>query len=441
LALNFTTSSIATLSIQISFFSRMAISSQSTRLQVNIILRVLVAMDLVVRQLTIFHVSAYGQISLEANSVLIEVGKSRLCVRGVAVPSGGVRGDKYLYWSNPPSSGLGDRMINLLAAQTIAWYECKTLLLIWPPSSKAGTFPPYRRLFEVTPGLVVLDKKKGDMKKGRLNIPKGARPEHLSILPGWGYPKSVIYNMRRRLLRRRGRVTHKELLNKEYFNLEQVVRVYIALAHQLRPKPPISRLIRSYIPTVQGAVGLHIRRGDKTIGERYSRTMQGISREMLTTLDKTTPQVLEEILNFFPGVTVFIASDSTSEKQRYTKFVSERGGSAIIFREYGHSRNKEWMPFNIGMEEALGDILLLAQCSVILQSTSMSSFSALGAAMGSGKLINLLPTPSKCQSQSCHRFSDTITGFITPWENRTTMLMSLEGVRYEERDAFLSHNM
>ena len=117
----------------------------------SVILFLLAALDM-----TILEFNACFLLVSADSSALTEEGKSRLCERGGNVPAGGVRADKYLYWSNPPSSGLGDRMINLLAAQTIAWYECKTLFLIWPPSSKAGKFPTYSSLFEVTPGLVVV---------------------------------------------------------------------------------------------------------------------------------------------------------------------------------------------------------------------------------------------------------------------------------------------
>ena len=363
-------------------------------------------------------------IASDANVVLAEIGKHRPCkVHDSSIPAGGVNAKKYLHWSNPPSSGLGDRMINVLAAQTIAWYECKTLFLIWPPSSKglSGTFPTYSSLFETTPGLVVIDKKKGNGKKIGFEVPKSLKPEVLDLAPGWGYPMAVIYNIKRRL--------SSELMNNEHIILEDVVRVYNALGRHLKPRPKISRLIASnFVPRVKGAIGLHIRRGDKTTVD--SQAMQGISSAMLATLHRTTPQVLDEVLKIFPGATVFIASDSTAEKQRYSTFISERGGSAIVFRKHGHSRNKKWIPYNIGIEDALADIWLLAQCSVVLQSTSMSSFSAFGAAIGNGKLINLLPASSKCQMRRCHRFSDIVVGLITPWENRTDLLMDLKNVRY-----------
>jgi hypothetical protein len=78
------------------------------------------------------------------------------------------------------------------------------------------------------------------------------------------------------------------------------------------------------------------------------------------------------------------------------------------------------------VHDALADIALLAHCSVVLQSSSMSSFSTLAAAMGNGKLINLLPERYKCKSKLCNEFKEVSKGFIIPWEHRISTLEGLQ---------------
>ena len=127
---------------------------------------------------------------------------------------------------------------------------------------------------------------------------------------------------------------------------------------------------------------------------------------------------------------VFIASDTTLEKSKYSKLVTKLGGEPVSLTREGHSGNKRWVSYTRGVHNALGDIALLAQCSVILQSSSMSSFSTFAAAMGEGKLVNLLPQEYKCKSKLCHQFREVSTGFIIPWENRTRIFDGLQVLQY-----------
>ena len=146
-------------------------------------------------------------------------------------------------------------------------------------------------------------------------------------------------------------------------------------------------------------------------------------------LENTTTSILEEVLDRFPGTTVFIASDTTLEKSKYSRLVVKEGGVPLKFRNKGHSGNQRWVSYTHGVRDALADIALLAHCSVVLQSSSMSSFSTLAAAMGNGKLINLLPEHYKCKSKLCNEFKEVSEGFIIPWEDRTSVLGGLQVVQ------------
>jgi len=192
-------------------------------------------------------------------------------------------------------------------------------------------------------------------------------------------------------------------------------------------------LILPLVPKVKGAIGLHIRRGDKIFGKE-AKSAAGISATMLKQLEVTTATALEEVLGLFPGAAVFIASDTTMEKSKYSELVIKLGGVPVSQTRKGHSGDKKWVSYTRGVHNALGDIALLAQCTVILQSSSMSSFSTLAAAMGMGKIVNLLPQEYKCKSKLCHQFKEASTGFIVPWENRTTILDGLLVLQYPLTD-------
>jgi len=367
------------------------------------------------KQLTFFQVLIFTLLTLQISGVksgkspddrLIEVGFQRACGQRPEMAQGGVEAGKYLYWEHMTRSGLGDRMINLLAAQAIAWYECKSLLVRWPKKAKGhGRFPSYYSLFRPVDGLLVLDGERG-------KIPQGIKPEQLNLKAGFGLPANIVRNI---AARSGGR---KQL------SLADAIKLYNALGQRLVLNRKVTEMISSLVPKVRGAIGLHIRRGDKTFGKEAA-SAAGISTTMLEKLENTTTLILEEVLDRFPGITVFIASDTTFEKSKYSRLVVKKGGVPLTFRSKGHSGNQRWVSYTQGVHDALADIALLAHCSIVLQSSSMSSFSTLAAAMGNGKLINLLPEHYKCKSKLCNEFKEVSEGFIIPWEHRNSALEGL----------------
>ena len=347
---------------------------------------------------------------LAAETSLIEVGRQRKCEQRATVAPGGVEVGKYLYWERMTHSGLGDRMINMLAAHAIAWYECKSLLVSWPEKAKGqGRFPDYSSLFKPMEGVIVLD-------GNRRRFPRGIKPESLDLKAGFGLPASV------------SRIISTRSSGRDQVSLADSIRIYNALGKRFIVNRRITKMILPLVPKVKGAIGLHIRRGDKIFGKE-AKSAAGISTTMLKQLEVTTTTILQEVLGQFPGAVVFIASDTTLEKSKYSELVMRLGGMPLTLGRKGHSGNKRWVSYTHGVHSALGDIALLAQCSIVLQSSSMSSFSTFAAAMGMGKLVNLLPREYKCKSKLCHQFQEASSGFIIPWENRTTLLNGLQVVR------------
>ena len=354
-------------------------------------------------------------VKLSAATSLVEVGSQRKCVQRAAVAPDGVEAGKYLYWERMTHSGLGDRMINLLAARAIAWYECKSLAVRWPDKAKGqGRFPHYSSLFKPGEGLLVLDGNKG-------KFPEGIKPERLDLKAGFGLPASV------------SRIIAIRSGGRDQLSLADSIRIYNALGKHFILNGRITKMILPLVPKVKGAIGLHIRRGDKIFGKE-AESAAGISTTMLKQLEVTTATILREVLGQFPGAAVFIASDTTLEKSKYSELVVKFGGVPLTLTKKGHSGNKRWISYTHGVHSALGDIALLAQCSIVLQSSSMSSFSTFAAAMGMGKLVNLLPQEYKCKSKLCHQFKEASSGFIISWENRTTLLDGLQVLQYPSID-------
>lgn len=302
-------------------------------------------------------------------------------------------------------SGLGDRLSDFVGMWSLAWAQCATPAVPWE-TVLPHKYPAFGKLFDVPEGVRVTSRggKKGFSLHSKPHVTK---PPILRA--GKAHP------------RRMWDLHAKALKLEDLVTLDELRAAYQHFASRVKPAKYIADELARVAPILRGAVGLHMRRGDKVVAK--VKDPLDMSYKQVEELDKTTEQVVREVLQRTPGARFFVATDSAKAQAHYRDVIEKAGGHAYFHKHRkltsGEHESYEDIP------SAVLEMYMLSSCSVILQSSVISSFSWFAAVHGNVPLVNTMrsnkylfkgwkgdPTPQ----------TDYIGDLVFPFEERASVL-------------------
>eukprot|EP00898_Chlorokybus_atmophyticus_P007832 jgi/Chlat1/804/Chrsp104S01255 len=277
--------------------------------------------------------------------------------------------DTPMVWEYNNFRGIGDRIIDFVGAWSVAWVKCKRIWLPW--KGRTQGLPAWEDLFlnnlEGAKVVTVRDYKQFE-ERIKLVLPHSEPLGFPDVGSGRAFPETLYtyFNL------------HQQGVSWRQFQL-----TYQMLAKRLQIVPKVDERLEEMRQKVRGAIGLHIRRGDK-VNARYPGPWT-LTNEQLKLLDEKTHEFIVEILQRYPKTTFFIATDSQEAEEDYKETVLSHDGNVVLVpKVFGGG-------FDHGVSGALDDLQLLAETAGILQSCTVSSFSGVASFLGTKPLLNLLP--------------------------------------------------
>ena len=275
-------------------------------------------------------------------------------------------------------SGLGDRLLDLWAARTIATlHDPQSLLYVrWHAGRHFATFVgDYGTegfsiagcVFVPAPpaGAVALSDHFSHValnERGLVQLPGGLRQIVLRAGMFWGNspPERLHADLAFHAL-------------DPAMPLPCVIAAYRDAASRTQPAPSILSAIPNHI---EGCIGLHVRLGDKLV-----------TNETAIDMEEATWRGLEgRTLAYLEGCIawrrpIFVCSDDAAYRARLIAHLQARGGMVVL-------PDPEQAPRGLVGAPALADFFALARCSAIVQMTKYSTFSLAAALAGRVPLVN-----------------------------------------------------
>ena len=273
-------------------------------------------------------------------------------------------------------SGLGDRLLDLWAAATIArlhdpngildvrWHEgLQFASFLGNYSTDSFTIENCRFVNEPPGGSVTMDARfSHDEFNARGILPTAGEVRQLVLRTGmiWGntYPEGL----------------HADLAFYEldsFIPLEFVIDTYRAVAASTKPAPSI---LSSAPCDIETRIGIHIRLSDKYV---INETSTDMSPETWRRIENSTIAYLECCID--NNKPLFVCSDDPAYKQALITYLRSKGGDVMV---------TENNPENILGSLALVEFFALSRCVKIVQMTKYSTFSLAAALVRGAPLVN-----------------------------------------------------
>jgi hypothetical protein len=245
-------------------------------------------------------------------------------------------------------SGLGNRIRGLTSCMVLSRILQIPLYLNWKPDKACDA--EFLDLFDVPEGVIYIDD-----------------------LSAFNHPPDTF--------RVNERITNNKFY-KQYSDIMPMIgrnsflHLCSEMSRRLVPTQKIKTRIESYARNTkngEATIGIHIRRTD----HRQSRIVP----------DEPFEQVIETIVAEYPKTNIFLATDNPHTENRFCKKYN-----LLTYKKDWHRGNLPEFTGNIRIrhskiEDALVDMMLLAQCNAIFGSPS--SFNKLAAQIGNCPIINI----------------------------------------------------
>jgi len=294
------------------------------------------------------------------------------------------------------NSGIGDRLIEIWAAMTIAEIlkpGAKTAVVWHRNGYRTPAFvTEYAPLFEIAGASFVTERPLGVRKtrKGYSRDPVKAR-----------YVRGIPFGLRQIQLkygRYFGTADPRALHDQagDYglpaaIGLDAIAGTYRRIASATRPAPEVARLIPADIGQ---RVGIHVRLSDKLVSEDEERFTMSVDRwkaieaAALAHIDRAVAA----------GEKLFVCSEDFAYRAELVDRIRGMGGDVIVCDLPPASENREGFG-------AFVDFFALARCRRIVQMTRYSHFSLMPAIIGGCEIVNFDPLGKKEESYMA-RWSD-----------------------------------